>query len=507
MSQTIPLENRAARGSVAGIASLALGMATALIQVPLLLRFWQADEYGVWVSLLATLSLVTVLDAGHQNFVGNEIGKAWGGGDPGKVRLLLGSGLRTALWVALAELGLGATLVFSGKLPVLLGENGGGGEYGAAAAFLLYLVFWTTFGSAGGILARLYAPSGHYARGEWLGVINRGAIFVALVTACLAGADLFGAMAAQVFVGSLFSLFFFIDLRRLLPDLYPWWRGGTAASGLANLRCSLLLTANSLLDQAAGSGLVLVVTAFFSPIQAGLLATLRTLANLAQQGSLIFLNPVGADLARFHGAGEGAKIQGVFSVGWAAGHSLTAAGMIALAPLVGPAYGAWTQGKFVFDAGMFAWLGTAVVLRNWAAPFQLYLASVNSLKSQLGVGLARGVFCLGTSLLLIQPLGIHGVGAGILAGESAGAVAGWLAAGRRLSDHRVKIPRGAALRGLLQVLAVAAALAGLRLEGALSTGITLAALFFVGGITFVQWRQLEPDLRGRIAGMLRTLTS
>lgn len=496
------MENRAARGSVAGIASLALGLATALIQVPLLLRFWQAAEYGLWVSLLATVSLVTVLDAGHQAFVGNEVAKAWGR-EREKIRRLLASGLRTALWVAAAELGLGVALVLSGNLPDLLGQKGSSGDYGATAAFLLYLVFWGTFGSAGGILARLYAPSGHYARGEWLGVINRGSGFLALAVAVLGGANLFGAMAAQVVVSILFNLYFFRDLRRLLPELFPWWRGGSIRGGFANLRSSLLLTANALLEQASGSGLVLVVTVFLSPVQAGLLATLRTLANLAQQGSLIFLNPVGADLARFHGAGEGAKIRGVFSVGWAAGHSLTAAGVIAVAPFLALAYGIWTHGKFTFDAGLFGWLGTAVVLRNWTAPFQLYLASINSLKSQLGVGLARGSVCLGTCLGLIQTLGIHGVGAGILAGEIAGAVASWLAAGRRLSENRMEIPHGAALRGLFQVFAVAAALAGLRLDGTLSVGVTLAALFFVGGITMVQWRQLEPDLRGRIAGILR----
>jgi len=496
------MESRAIRGSAAGMASLLLGLATALIQVPLLLRFWQAEEYGVWVSLLAALSLVTVFDAGHQAYVGNEIAKAWGH-HRDRVRPLLASGLRTALWVAMAELGLGAVLVFTGNLPALLGQRAGGGDYGATAAFLLYLLFWGTFGSGGGILARLYPPAGLYARGEWLGVINRSAAFLALAAACLAGANLFGAMAAQVLVGVLFNLYFFLDLRRRLPALFPWWKGGNLRTGFSNLRASLFLTANSLLDQAAGNGLVLVVTAFLSPVQAGLLATQRTLANLAQQGSAVFLNPVGADLARYHGTGQGGKIRGVFSVGWAAGHSLTAAGVIAAAPFLGAAYGSWTQGKFTFDPALFAWLGTAVVLRNWAAPFQLYLSNINSLKSQLAIGLARGGVCLGTSLALVPPMGVQGVGAGLLAGETAGALAGWLAAERRLNESGARIPGGAAFRGLLQVGAVGVALACLCLGGAVAMVATVAALTSIVGIGFLQWRWLEPGLQKRILSLVR----
>lgn len=486
------------------MASLVTGAAVAFFQVPLLLRYWSGQEYGLWVSLLAALSLLTVLDTGHQNFVGNEIARLWARGAPA-VRPLLSSGLRAAFFIALSELALGALLMLTGTFPSLLGVGSGPtGSFGVAPAFLLYLVFWTTLGSAGGLLARLYAPAGRYAFGEWLGILNRGTGFFALALACMAGANLFGAMAAQVLVWTALAGYFFYDIKRNLPDLYPWWKGADFRTGLVNFRASLLLTGTSLLDQLAGNGLLLVVTGFFSPVQAGLLATLRTLANLAQQGSSIFLNPIAADLARFHGTGEGGKIRAVLSVGWATGLSLTAAGLILAAPLLGNLYGFWTHHKFPFDAGLFAWLGTAVVLRNWAAPLQLYLASTNSLKSQLVVSLMRGGACLGVSLALVHAWGIHGVGAGIFLGEAAGAVASWIATQNKISQAGGKTSRLAALCGLLQVMAVGAALGWPYREHLTLWSVSGVALLWVASLGLFQWRRLEPDLQKRI---LRTLTS
>ena len=59
-------------GSVAAWAQIAVNMVAQIVLVPIYLNYWSVDTYGVWLAIQGIMSALSMLDMGHQNFMGYE---------------------------------------------------------------------------------------------------------------------------------------------------------------------------------------------------------------------------------------------------------------------------------------------------------------------------------------------------------------------------------------------------------------------------------------------------
>ncbi|KAB1086076.1 hypothetical protein F4V91_06290 [Neorhizobium galegae] len=59
-------------GSIANGALLAANILIQTISVPIMLGWWSAQQFGLWVLLQTLYSLSVVFDLGHQNYLGYE---------------------------------------------------------------------------------------------------------------------------------------------------------------------------------------------------------------------------------------------------------------------------------------------------------------------------------------------------------------------------------------------------------------------------------------------------
>src|SRR5690606_28394300 len=103
------VERRALTGSLVTGLNVLVQFGQAIIMVPLFLSHWGKDNYGIWLALLAAQQLIVTLDAGHQNYVGNEIARLYPV-DKIAVRRVVASAFWVALLIGLLELALGALL-------------------------------------------------------------------------------------------------------------------------------------------------------------------------------------------------------------------------------------------------------------------------------------------------------------------------------------------------------------------------------------------------------------
>lgn len=503
MKESPPLQVRAFHGGVAGAVGTAVALTQSLLQVPLLLTFWAESEYGVWVSVNALLALLTCLDLGHQNYVGNEMARFWVR-SPRRVQLLLASSTTMAVGVALLELLVAFGLYAWGILPELLAGSSPS-PAGAVAAFWTYLIFWLAWGSVGGLLARLYPPAGLYARGQWLGVIQKLLGLASLGVACALGANLFGAMVSQVVAWTGFNFYLYCDVRRRFPDLWPWWRGGRLDLAWRSFRQSLLLTLNGLADQASSQGMVLMVSGFLQPLQAAVFATLRTGVNLVMQGSSALLQPLAPELMRYNSLREGLKIRQVLTASWMFSNSAVCLGVTMGLLFAEPAYRWWTRERFGFDAPLFSLLGGAVLLRNCASPLHTFLSCTNSLKSLLGLTVCRAVLSLLVGGLMLPILGLHGAGWAILAGEGGFCLAAWLAVKGKLLGLGAPFPQREAILAMAQVLAAGWPLWCLGFFREILPWAAGISTLLILGCSLVQWRSSTSDVRGRICRLFQPL--
>ena len=59
-------------GSAASWAQIAVNMASQIVLVPIYLSYWDAETYGVWLAVQGIMSVLSMLDLGHQNFLAYE---------------------------------------------------------------------------------------------------------------------------------------------------------------------------------------------------------------------------------------------------------------------------------------------------------------------------------------------------------------------------------------------------------------------------------------------------
>jgi O-antigen/teichoic acid export membrane protein len=485
-----------------GTAGLMLNLLQTIIQVPILLHYWEPRIYGLWGTLLATISLVTSLDSGHQNFLGNRFCEQWVQSKD-KLRQELASGVRAAVVLAAIEILVGVGVAVGGGLAWMGAVAVQTSQATVLKALAVYLIYWAVFGAVGGILVRLYTPAGFYDRAQWLGLISRLLAFLGLIAAASLGGSVLEAMAAQVIVGTVFNIYLFWDLRCHFPAFVPWWRGGNWATAWQNFQLSLVLTANGVVEQLASNGLILLVGSVLSAVSVALFMTVRTVANIGIQGANIMLNPLAPDLVRYHVKREGDKLASVFAASWFAGTSLITAGLTVGVFVLEPVYALWTRGALPLDRLLFAYLGAAVAVRQWAAPFQTYLASMNRLRPQTLMALIRAVLGLGLAAVLLPRIGLPAAGLGAFAAEAGAGVVAALAVHAQMRALGARFPLKSAFYALGQI-GITTVVWLLFAYGVVGRSCWVpASLLLIALLAWWQWRTLQQQVKSRLLSLFR----
>ena len=111
-------------GSAASWAQIAVNMGSQIVLVPIYLSYWDAETYGVWLALQGIMSMLSMLDYGHQHFLAYEFLRLGGGNHRVALAKYLWSGIVIGLIISLLQIILIIIFIFSGTLAFLLGESG-----------------------------------------------------------------------------------------------------------------------------------------------------------------------------------------------------------------------------------------------------------------------------------------------------------------------------------------------------------------------------------------------
>jgi O-antigen/teichoic acid export membrane protein len=492
-----------ARGAVlAGAVGTAVNLVISVVMVPLLLKMWGANEYGLWVATMSLFGLSTSLDLGHQAYIGNELVKLQRT-DVASSERLLGSAVRGALFLGLLEVAVAAVFWLGGAMNAVLGLPPEMVQTSWGGAFVFLVGTWALTGSVGGILVRLYSAGEHYAVGQWWGVLFR--IGQAASTGAVAslGGSIPSAVVAHGATTVACSFPLFLDLRRRFPILRQAIRAGSLREAWTGLRKGAVLTTIGICAQGQNSGLVVVVSSILGGVGAASFATSRTAANLFLQLASIVGGPLTPALVRAVAEGRRADVRrDVVASQFVTVGATTMT--ILIGSLMMPAiYSVWTARTLRLDGMLFCGLALGVLARCAGTPFLGLLVGLNKLREQgiiavLQVGITvPGVF------LVAREWGLTGCGWVIgLSEVLLGFVLpvwftrheiGLLA----LSDAKELL--GAPLGQM-----IALGLMGLVWDGQLAVRVAAAgfAIGFVAVLTTWQWRRLPAEYRERLIGVL-----
>jgi len=496
------IQRRAFSGIVAGGANFLITFGLTLLQVPLLLHYWGAELYGSWNALFAFYSLLITLDTGHQGYLGAIfLQKVPGQRD--EVKKTLGSGVRMACVLGALQLLMCILIaIFEWARPVIGADIRVVSNTELALSLTALVVQWVLAGSIGGILVKILSASGRYTRAMIWGIGYR-ILFTASLCggAIISGRILFAALTVALTI-TIYSFFQVWDIKRLYPDLFPWWGKGSWREGWRNLRSSVWLTASGVIQQFSSNGLVLLVTHLLDTVAVALLTTMRTLANTAMQATSIVVQPLLPDLIRYHVANEGQKVKHTLAGLWFVSGVLVNLGLATAIAVAPPFYQYWTQGKLPFNGVLFGLLAVSILIRNIASPLSVYLYGLNDIGAQMRIAVGQTVSTLLVCALLFSVFGIRGAGLGVICGEIVAAVIAFRYVARAVVPLGIDLTLRQIAFPLLGLAVVAAGYGADALWPGRSLSICLTTIFAILGLARLNWQNLPSSVRSRILSIM-----
>src|SRR5688500_18796791 len=110
-------------GSVASWAQIIANIAAQIVLVPIYLNYWSVNTYGVWLAIQGIMSALSMLDMGHQNFMGYEFLRIGRQNIPALCKHLC-SAVIIAVGIGIVLVLMTVVFFFTGILDFLLGASG-----------------------------------------------------------------------------------------------------------------------------------------------------------------------------------------------------------------------------------------------------------------------------------------------------------------------------------------------------------------------------------------------
>lgn len=495
---TKSIEKRAFDSTIAGIALFVISFFQSIILVPFFLKYWGNEKYSIWLTLYAFVNLMRTLDTGHQNYIGNEFNKLYHQ-DKGKARQLLGSSFKIAYLLGLFELLIYLLILFTGLQEKAVGINEG--SYNVSWGIISFLVMWLLVGSAGGILVKIILPIGKYSRSLYLNIIIKVLETLSIVVCLYLNTSINMLCFIVAACWLVYTLYLFYDIRHLMPEFYPWWKGGSMKEGFSNLAKSVVVTLNGFVEQFSLNGILVFIASIVGVLKVPAFTTLRTIGNTFTQATTIVLNPLIPDLIRFHVKKEHGKIGTIIVANWFISCLIVNLPLLLLVPFIKPLFEWWTKGQVAFDLILYLTITLSISLVNYGKTFVVYLTGINNLRALTLITFSRFVIIFVIGLPLLKYYGLQSLGWSFLLAEAVSSVIiPFFFVKKQLAIEGVYIERKAIILSLLPIVLLAVYYCIFYYFQ--SIFLLLFFIFLFGVILQIQWKSIDEEIRKRLLGFL-----
>ena len=500
------LENRTLSSTLAGGLLFLFSVIQNIFLVPLILKYWGAEKYGLWISLFAFASILKTLDAGHQNYVGNEFNKAFFI-DIKLAKKVLGSGFFIAILLGFLEIFVCYIFAWNIICPQKIGlETDFSINHNLRYSFFCFIFIWGISGSVGGLLVRVILPLGIYAKTAIFSLIYKFAEIAIIVYAVLWNLDLSFLLLLYSLITLVYNIFLFNYVRIVLPNYFPWWQSVDWKLGFRNFSKSLILTANGFIEQFNSTGIVLLVSKSLGVLFIPVFTTIRTVTNMVLQVSNLVTNPLSPEIIRYHILNDDRKIGLVLNTNWFVSGLLVNLPFLIISPFIGFLYSLWVKNSLVFDSSLYYLLTLSVAFVNFGRSYFTYLSGINSLGAMMIITVARFSLTFGLSIFLLPIYEFNGIGVAILIAESISSfVLPILLVNYRIDKNALFKLDIFQITGLLQVFDLGLFYLHLNSQypwGNLIYGLCISIMI---GLSYLQWRQLDNEVRIRIMNLFHRI--
>ncbi|WP_316153683.1 hypothetical protein [Cupriavidus sp. BIC8F] len=406
------MRRRVIAGSGANAFGQGVTVAIQLGSLPIFLHYWDAATYGVWLTLSAIPSYLSMADVGIVTTASNKMTAAIGNRDPVYAATIFQSAL--LFLAAVSSVLLIGAVVGALMLPMPAAYEST--DYRLTVVFLAGTVLVTLFG---GLADAIFKSTGRYPIGALLGNLVRLAEWLG----AMLGLSLFGTFSAVAAGGLIARALGFICAAVIATRGAHGIIWSLKGASLREVRIMAKPAAAFMLFPLSFAlslqGLTLLVAHTLGPTAVAIFNTYRTLARISVQATSVVSHALWPEFARLYGAGDtlvaseifrrSARIGVIFSV--AIGCALYFASPILLK--------IWTHGRVEFQPVLMLAMALYSVAASVGHIPRTFLSATN-LHHGLAlwmVGAAAASLLMGA--LVSQTFGLVGISAAMLAAECA----------------------------------------------------------------------------------------
>ena len=407
---------RLASGAFASWSRIGVTFITQIGLVPIFLKHWNAEQYGVWLGIAAFTGVLTLVSIGYQTYVGNEFLRL-AHTDKTQMWNLFSTSCFVGVIIATFEVLAVTILVGTGALQWVISEVPKELASQAGVVLIAQSIAIALTNCIGGGTIRLLSALGYYPRLAWWGVIA-GVVFAGVpVLIVIVGGDLEQAGIGSAMGLILYNIPFLYDAWCLLKNEGIVFHGFTRSLAWESWGRSLALLARTALEMLRQQGVRLILAPVAGVSQMAAFTTIRTGANVALQGLGTITNPLMPELMRFLSKRDQARSEMGFSTVWLVVVGLLAPATLTIQGFAPEVFKWWTADKFQFDPMLFALLSLSVLVFALAQPAIAVVTGNNLLKSQLFIALGAGLVAVVGLIVSVPKWGLCGAGAALLLAE------------------------------------------------------------------------------------------
>jgi O-antigen/teichoic acid export membrane protein len=368
-----------------------------LLLIPALLKFWDLQVYGVWIALYVVFNLIKVFELGHSTYVGNEFNRIVHTEEQ-EARNILGSAVRANFVVGLLQ-PLTVWLIYKvGLLSVFLDDNIDQQE--VTSVLLILFAYRLTFGALRSLIQKILNPFGLIYKMFQYSILETVVEFCVLVVAAFGEISLVELALLWFAVKAVMSMAIFYDIKRILPQFFPWWQYGNLKTGLKDMKISFNYAVSNFLDRLGNDGIVLLVSAFVGTTYLPLFTATRTIVNFGLKISDFFLTPLAPEMINLYSLAKTALIKNIFRAYWFFSSILLILGFASSLFFIEWLFTLWTNNKLDFSMELYCFLAFIFLVKNYGKVLVVFFTSINKTRVILWTTIMRIVVLYGLTFVL-----------------------------------------------------------------------------------------------------------
>jgi O-antigen/teichoic acid export membrane protein len=298
----LSLIRRVSQGASVNLLGQFINVIGQLVQVPLLLAAWGTTQYGEWLSISAVVAYLSLLDFGVQTYATNRLTQCRATGDRDQYTRVLQSAwaLDVTLAATAAAIVIPALMILPFDRWLHLNATGHGVAWMAASLLAVQTIAALPFG----LLTGIYRTLNEYPREQFIVIARQALVIVATVATASLGGGVAAVAAAQLGAIALPGLYAWHDIRARHPEARLGFSHASRTMALSFLHPSLLFLLIQLAGAAVLQGATLMAGGMFGAAAVATFVSLRTLANLSQQGITSVRNALWPEVAAMDAVGD-----------------------------------------------------------------------------------------------------------------------------------------------------------------------------------------------------------